>query len=389
MKRNAVLVGLVVALSALTGAHAVERRIAAVDPGLLQASAPVVVVAHFRDGIAADIDSLAGTTVLARFESVAAVALRAAPAAVRALAERDDVSFVEADHAIAFDLDTATTGSRAKWVWDPPEGTSPVVVDGRVVDGSGVGIAIVDSGVDGLHPDFRVPGKLGGNWIVTQQGLIEADHTGVIDPHGTHVAGIAAGNGVTSGGDYKGAAPGATLYGFATNTHSLVTASVAFQWILDHGASLRPPINVLNNSWHCGSDACRSMNPDRLHIKLATKLAEQGVVISWAAGNRSGDGITSRVNAEALNPTPGIISVANYNDDERGARNKCIVGSSSRGAASDPTTWPDLAAPGWEISSTWAAGVNINAPDSQPQPRVSGPLPVVGQNNYRRMSGTS
>ncbi len=66
--------------------------------------------------------------------------------------------------------------------------------------GAGVGVALVDSGVAN-HPDLNLAGSLD----FTGTGL--ADDAG----HGTHVAGIIAGSGLSSGGQQAGVAPGVTL----------------------------------------------------------------------------------------------------------------------------------------------------------------------------------
>src|SRR6185369_6997734 len=78
------------------------------------------------------------------------------------------------------------------------------------LDGSGIGIAIVDSGIYGAHTSFTD----------TQTGLsrivVNVDFTGegrTDDPygHGTHVAAAAAGNGVVARGEYIGIAPRAKI----------------------------------------------------------------------------------------------------------------------------------------------------------------------------------
>lgn len=383
---SALVICLLLATSAARGSEPANStpEAAKVEPGLLGAATTTRVIARFGTAV----PSLpSGVKALYTFASVPAVYAAATPAALRALASLPSLAYLERDKPIAFDLDTATTASRAKSVWGPPSPQEPVTVGGRVVDGTGIGIAIVDTGLDGTHPDFQVPGKVRGNYIVSPAGVHDApaSYSDEASPHGTHVAGIAAGNGGASGGEFRGTAPGASLYSFAMGVSTLSMPSIAFDWILQHGASQDPPIRVLNNSWHCARDTiCNRMNPDSIHIVLASKLAESGVTITWSAGNDGGDGTVANTNRESINPTPGIISVANYDDGDRGSRSNCVSSSSSRGAAVLPSTWPDIAAPGRNITSTWALGASTSPPQDLPNSRRPD-----GKNMYRQAGGTS
>src|ERR1041385_7721610 len=76
----------------------------------------------------------------------------------------------------------------------------------NTLDGSGVTIAILDSGIDSKHKSFATPGKIKFNKDFTGENRTD-------DPwgHGTHVAAIAAGDGAPTSGAYEGIAPASTL----------------------------------------------------------------------------------------------------------------------------------------------------------------------------------
>ena len=70
----------------------------------------------------------------------------------------------------------------------------------------------------------------------------------------------------------------------------------------------------------------------------------------WANGNGGGDGSTSKSNVQSTRDrTPGIVSVAGYDDHGTGSRSGDVPSGSSRGAKNDPRTWPDLVAPSENI----------------------------------------
>jgi len=136
------------------------------------------------------------------------------------------------------------------------------------ITGKGVGIAILDSGIDGLYnPDLHYPDKTVQNIKVlfnltdlfTFKGSLKQpakaanlfvenlpnSETSV--GHGTHVAGIAAGMGTASTGYYTGVAPGAKLIGIGTGDVLFIFWALAgFDYILDHQQAYN--IKVVNNS---------------------------------------------------------------------------------------------------------------------------------------------
>ncbi|PYP48790.1 MAG: hypothetical protein DMD42_00145 [Gemmatimonadetes bacterium] len=167
------------------------------------------------------------------------------------------------------------------------------------ITGKGVGIAILDSGIDGLYnPDLHYPDKTIQNIKVlanltdlfTFKGSINKtakaanlfvenlpnSETSV--GHGTHVAGIAAGMGTASTGYYTGVAPGAKLIGIGTGDVLLIFWALAgFDYILDHQQTYN--IKVVNNSWGTSGP----FDPKDPINKASKKVSSKGMAWRRAA----------------------------------------------------------------------------------------------------------
>jgi serine protease AprX len=105
----------------------------------------------------------------------------------------------------------------------------------------------------------------------------------------------------------------------------------------------------------------------------------------WAAGNDGGDGSESVTNPPGQDPTGGILSVASYDDRDTGTRDGIVSEYSSRGDSTDPSTWPDLSAPGEDITSSCRLTLPICSTGFDPR---NGPgLLDVG--TFNTISGTS
>jgi len=282
-----------------------------------------------------------------------------------------------------------------------------VGANGSSLDGTGVSVAVIDSGIDPTHPAFaggKVVRSLKSvcldeastdtNCIVSVPAAVDTD-TMSLGGHGTHVSSIAAGRSVTlsDGSTVSGAAPEATIVSLSTGAAvAVISADTALNWVLEHhaapcgagvSAAQCPPIRVINNSY--GPPNGGEFDPKSTAVKLQRQLASEGVVTVWAAGNDGGDGSTSLTNPPAQDPTGGIISVAAYNDEGTGTRSGPVSAFSSRGVKTDPSTWPDISAPGENIVGACRAYQPICSTGLKPQ---NGPG-ILDVGGYNTLSGTS
>ncbi len=151
--------------------------------------------------------------------------------------------------------------------------------------GQGVTVAVLDTGIDPL-PDFA--GRLIGGVDLTNANNPYQDSFG----HGTFVAGLIAGNGASSNGQYSGEAPGANLVSIkvagADGTTHLGTLISGLQWAVDHQSTYG--INVLNISLGFQPTKSTVSNP-----------LDQAVEAVWNAG------ITVVVSAGNAGPFNGTI----------------------------------------------------------------------------------
>ena len=137
---------------------------------------------------------LAGLQINGVFEQVGVFGATGSPALFNALAATGLVSRVEYNQPLDYFLETSNQATGGQDVLNG-------AVGGVVYDGTGIGVAVVDSGVDGTHPDFA--GRMGGNVkLVPLTGIaVPVTDSDTISGggHGTHVAGTVAGTAFRAG----------------------------------------------------------------------------------------------------------------------------------------------------------------------------------------------
>jgi hypothetical protein len=165
--------------------------------------------------------------------------------------------------------------------------------------GKGVRIAIVDTGVDINHPDFRFAN--GTSKIVESISFIEGEDAEDRHGHGTAMAGIAAGSGLASNGRFKGVAPDALIINVkafkAEGLEAYSTIEILFK-ALEYLDSVKP--GVVCAAW----GVYPPLPEDHPFNKLVKRLIDRGVVFVAAAGN-----LGYHWTVVSPSSTPSVISV--------------------------------------------------------------------------------
>ncbi len=276
--------------------------------------------------------------------------------------------------------------------------------------GAGVGVAIMDSGINGLNPDVAFPGKTVANvkFVANFADLTEDDGTPRVggelfvenlantdntSGHGTHVAGTVAGSGASTSGAYRGVAPGAHLVGLSVGEGlSIVNVMVlqATDWLIENAA--RYNVQVVNCSW--GSNG--EFDPADPVNEAMSALHDAGMTVVFAAGNEGP--AENTLNRRSVNPD--VISVAasckiNVLVDPTNSQSQCndgrarvVADFSSRGIPGDAMWHPDITAPGVRIVSTRGYLSAMTGLDASSDARVCN-IGIQNLQNYTCASGTS
>ncbi|WP_112620041.1 S8 family serine peptidase [Micromonospora saelicesensis] len=232
--------------------------------------------------------------------------------------------------------------------------------------GTGVSVAVLDTGVDATHPDLA--GK-----VAEARNFTEVADARDTVGHGTHVASTIAGSGAASGGKYRGVAPDATLLDGKVCEDGGCTDSAilaGMQW-----AAVEKKAAVVNMSLS-GWD---TPELDPVEEAVQTLTAQTGTLFVLAAGNDGSDGsVGSPASADA-----GLAVGAVDRDDE-------LAEFSSRGPrVGDDALKPDITAPGVDIVAARSATGVIGDPvddryvtlsgTSMATPHVAGSAALLAQ----------
>ena len=309
-----------------------------------------------------------------RFTTISARLAEVPDECLPTIAAHPDVVAVSVDRDVHGALQPSIrTGVGATWV-----------AEQLGLDGNGIGIAIVDSGVAAWHDD------LGNNRVIHFADFVNQQPQPYDDyGHGTHVAGIIAGNGQHAAGARRGIAPGAHLVvlkaldNLGDGNVSRVIAAI------DYAIRNRIAYNIRVMNLSVAAGVYESYNTDPL-AQAARRAVDAGIVVITAAGNlgRDASGAIQYGGITAPGNAPWVLTVGAANDKGTAERaDDTIASFSSRGpAVIDGSVKPDLVAPGVGIESLGDSTSFLY--QSRPATRRWG-TGRSGQEPYMTLSGTS
>lgn len=239
--------------------------------------------------------------------------------------------------------------------------------------GRGVGIAIMDTGI-GYHPDLTdKTGCLAGFFDTVNGHSNYYDDNG----HGTHIAGIIAGNGTASNGLYRGIAPESSIYMIkilnSKGEGNTANVLIGINWILQNYQKYN--IRIVNIS--VGSTKNRNFDETSPLVQGVNKLWSAGLIVLTAAGNHG----------------PGPYSIGAPGNSRKiitvGASDVMQSGNgrdySGRGPTNSCIKKPDIVAPGSNVVSCIPLNrQSVFSPFNTPHNKENS-----GKASYIARSGTS
>lgn len=262
------------------------------------------------------------------------------------------------------------SGTNLKTVYNQEIGADKLWSEGY--QGSGVTVAVVDSGIAMISPDLtkNSPRVLTMSSFAGGASTTNPDMFG----HGTHIAGTIGGDGYNSNGGYIGVAPKVNLISVKVSDEAgIATASsvvAGLQWVNDNASKYN--IRVVNLSLN--TTVAQSYNVDPIDAAVEI-LWFNKIVVVVSAGNNGSAALYPPAN------DPFVITVGAVDDKGTISITDDVVPSfSAYGTTTDGFAKPDLVAPGNNI-------VSINSASSTVLAKAH-PANIVDA-NYFRMSGTS
>lgn len=327
------------------------------------------------------------------------------PAQAALLAADPSVDFVTADRRFDQPQDPKPASTEVAPAWwqriggDPEEAKESARTNPSRDNGPGVNVAVIDSGIDGHHPDLNVRGGID----CTSGKPVKVTPVDVLG-HGTAVAGVIGAR--NNGSGIIGTAPGTPLWSVRVVADSgyISEASLicAIDWVTATRRDDDPnnDIDVANISiGGPGSDTPNcGKGTDPMHYAICRSV-RAGVTYAVAAGNESSDlaGTVPAAYHEVLTATamadfdglPGGLapSVCNHVDFSVFGQRDDQPAFFSNYAVNAKERKHTVAAPGVCVLSTAPGGYGINHGTSFASPAVAGAVALCISDQVCQGSG--
>ena len=344
-------------------------------------------ISYSRDVRESDIDSLSlrGININLELPSVDALLIGGIHVdKIEEISNLDGVVMIERYGSVVFYGDIQTPSVKAKNSSEYPLGAWDLGVSG-----SGMNIALVDTGVDNEHPglsDKFVAGYDAVCYVHTDPTCLLSnplrEDDGSFDPddanqHGTACMGMASATGIEADGsqsEFYGAAPNATLVDIRIGTdvgagpfenylleqEFYESAMNGLQWVIDHHDDAWPGvseeyygIDIISLSWGITSHENGGSDGSDMHSRILDEAMVEGIIVSVAAGNDgpNNDGLSGMGSSDLS------VTVGATDDQNTVAREDDTVADySSRGPRKDNGDGnplnelkPEISAPGSSI----------------------------------------
>jgi serine protease AprX len=221
------------------------------------------------------------------------------------------------------------------------------------LDGDGMTVAVFDSGIYG-HPDLDYGNKIVFSVDFTSGEAVVTDRNQDGYGHGTHVAGLIAGDGRSSGGLYRGVAPRASLIDVKVlgddGMGRVSNLIAAIEWVTEY----RRELDVRVANFSVSTPAFEPFYQDPL-CEAVKSMTRAGITVVASSGNLGRLEGYPEIWGGVTSPgtSPYVITVYPLNHKGTADRTDDVATTyGSRGPSFGTRLWkPDLAAPGNRITS--------------------------------------
>src|ERR1700739_2235780 len=287
-----------------------------------------------------------GGTILSQVPIINGVVALLDGNGIQSLSNQSNVVYISQDRPLKPTLSNAASAVNAEFAWQSN------------YTGAGIGIALIDSGV-ASHPDLNL-GAVPLSRVVYQQSFVPGNSSASDQyGHGTHIAGLIAGDGLSSTGPlysqtFQGVAPSANIINLrvldqnGAGTDSTVIAAI------NQAISLKSRYNIRVINLSLGRAVYESYKLDPL-CQAVEKAWQSGIVVVVAAGN-NGRYLPTSGYATVQPPAndPYVLTVGSMKPMGTPQRGDDLIASySSKGpTVIDHVVKPDVVAPGNLLVST-------------------------------------